>query len=244
MIFENDKVTQLVNRWQRTHSKDVLDRIVELSTPLIEAIVSSYPSDLREDLIQESTMKLINACKYFNSGNGSLLHNYFTTVVHNACISFISKPKELLIDDNNLEAQEEDEYESNEIEDGSKPEVPEDLQDLLPELILYLRKRFPSLPASVLDESAEIAFSALKNEEPSKIIIDTIQQATCCAKSISTVIYQSIMIYLRYRTISNAKTPDYENEFTLIQDMRLILGEEVYRKIMIIFAGMYLKLPK
>src|SRR4030066_1677582 len=90
MIFDNDYVSDLVSQWQKTKDANVLDLIIDQSRSLIEVIVSSYDTMHREDLIQESAMRLQYALPFFDP-TISNLHNYFTTVIKNICLTYLRK---------------------------------------------------------------------------------------------------------------------------------------------------------
>lgn len=84
MIFDNALVTALVLEWQKSRKPEMMCQIIEQSRSLVESIVSIYNPLDRDDLIQESYIKVQHAAQFFNP-DVSNLHNYFTTVIRNCC---------------------------------------------------------------------------------------------------------------------------------------------------------------
>jgi hypothetical protein len=250
LIFDNARVTELVLDWQQSENPAIMARIVELSQYLVEAIVSIYDPNDREDLIQEALMKIQHSSRYFNPGV-STLHNYFTTVIHNICRTYSTKESRvILLDDFAKPSEDSDEVDS--LEDGL-----EDCQStlafdklcedaILVDLTHYNRQRFPSIPCIILDEVSELIYSSLCREQRSRDAITQIAQLASIPVPIMTIIYNSSLIFLRNLHLSNASLDDYSDggEFTLLRDLRTVLGEVDYKRVRAIFAGMMIKLPQ
>lgn len=241
MIFDGDDVTKLVLEWQDTHDHNTMDTILSKSQHLIEAIVSKHDSVYREDLIQESMLRLQYACEFYDPRISSL-HNFFTTVIHNISSTYVIKQeREYLLDDTSTD----DDDDLVEIVDTqAHTERIELSSDMLTELICYLRKRFPSIPASILDDCAETVYYGLRNTESYRNIITDLNKLTL-SRSISVILYNVVVVYLRWQNISCAVIDlDDIPELSLLHELRLITGDDVYSKIIVAFAGMAIRFPQ
>jgi len=239
MIFENDEVTRLVIEWQNTHDPTIMCAILDKSNSLIEVMASKHDQLYRDDLIQESRLKLQYACDFFEA-DISTLHNFFTTVIHNICTTFVVKQeREYLIDDRANEDYTDSGY--SELPDIS---VKSDDSDLLSELTLYMRRRFISLPSSILDDCAEIIYNGLCNGDTSRSILAEITAITL-SRSMATIVYNVAIIYMRWKNISCAAVSiDNINEFTLLNELKLMVGEVHYSRLLVAFAGMTIRFPQ
>lgn len=243
MIFDGGKVTEYVIKWKETHDHTVMDSILLESTSLVEAIVSKYDQVYRDDLIQESMSRLMYACEFFNP-EISTLHNFFTTVIHNTCNTFVVKQeREYLLDDSVRE--DDDSSDIIELPDTSHADQYELSADtMLTDLICYMRKRFPSLPAATLDDCAEIIYYGLRNGEQTRMIMSELTKMTL-SRSVSVMIYNVVIVYMRWKNIS-CSTVDIDDvaELSLLHELKMIVGDSAYSKIVVTFAGMTLRFPQ
>lgn len=243
MIFDNAEVTKLVLEWQTTKDPDVMERILEGSRALVEAIVSIYDSIDREDLIQESMARLHHAVSCFKPEKQSTLHNYFTTVIRNICTTYSERQDRLyLYADDARDEYADDSYEDVlvNIQSDVKPDT-----DLLEELIVHNRKRFPSLPASTLDEASEFIYYELMNNEcVPRLIPANMSDQLGIPKTIAIIVYQSSLVFMRIYRLKHAKV-DLSDipEFSLLYDLRAVLGDKAFEKVLLTFSGMYIRLP-
>lgn len=235
MVFDNDYVTQDVVRWQIRHNPKRLDRILENTRGLIEAIVSSYDSSLREDMIQACYVKLIRACDLFNPNKGTTLHTYFTTVIHNSCRSVLKT------ENKHLELFNEDD-EEEEIEDD-KPSYEVEMEHI----IAYCRKRFPLIDVNLLDS----AIILLMNH----ISVYGMKQARQHCHRISRqinidirqldLLYKVIIILLRYNHIEDVlfklDSEGNVNTIPLMPELKYIFGDMNASILTIVFDGMNIR---
>jgi hypothetical protein len=231
MIFDAERITELVIEWQRTNDEDVLTEISEGSTSLIEVIVSSYDSVYRDDLIQESYARIQYALPYFNPSL-STLHNYLTTVIRNICHTYATKQDK----EPNIEV---DLYTIA----GDSANL-DDHDDILTKLITRNRIRFPSLPASELDHITAYIYYAVRDDGLNRKIITAVVEQFCIHRSLAQILYQSTVVHLRLMNIGHAKPLTSKDiELTLLPDIKEALGEDVYNCMLVVFSGMNIRLP-
>jgi len=236
MIFDNDKVTTLAIIWQQTRDPQMLERIILGSTSLVEAIVAGYGYTHKDDLLQESFSRIIYALPHFNPRISSL-HNYLTTVIRNTCSTFLSKENKQPNNDVELNIN----IFLEPLEDDSKIG-----NGILSELIARNRLRFPNLGVSIIDSATKLIYDAVRYGivGKSRGIIVALMNECCIKRPIATIIYHSTLAYLRSKYYSNAKEPDPESqEFSLLTDLREAIGAENYSRILLVFSGMYIKIP-
>lgn len=230
MIFENDEVTELVIHWQQTGDSITLGEIFVKSKSLVEAIVSSYGAQYRDDMIQEAFLKIHRAITYYDKRFS--LHNYFTTVIHNSCRTFLKKQSRtlLLYEDYDYAGEELFEY------------ILDD--DVLNDVIVRNRERFPSLPVNVCDDITEyIICSMTEGISKSRGIVSNIVKEFDISRSIATVIYHSTLVYLRGKYKDHAVANEIKDyEFTLLQDLRSVIGDTAFARITLLFSGMYIRI--
>lgn len=222
MIFDNETVTGLVIRWKEGE-ESVLGEILEKSRSLIEAVVSMYDPIYREDLIQESYVKLCYALRVYDDDYS--LHTYVTTVVHNICKTWMKKRnREILLD-----------------ADIERSYVYEDNEDILHDVLMRNRYRFPSIPASILDELTEFIYVSLVYGYTGKSrgIISTIKSQYCLSRNTANTVYYSTVIYLRGKMVTNANNSSCTDEFSLASDLKEFLGDDdLYSKLSTVFSGL------
>jgi RNA polymerase sigma factor (sigma-70 family) len=239
MIFDCEHVTDLLLQWQATKNPKLEADILQGSTKLIEAIVSTFDPTYRDDLIQESYARLLYACNYYSVNVGNL-HSYFTSVIRNTCITYLQKqPRDTSIDDMIDEDQEPAEYTRAITVTDHR-----DSDDLLTELTERNRKRFPSVPISDIDAISEHIYYALKNSgsyprELPKIL----SERMCIPIVLIRMICNSSIVWMRYTNISNAMLGHTEpSEFTLLKDLEDVVDANTYRTLRIVFSGMTLRI--
>lgn len=236
MIFDAEHVTELVLVWQKTRDEDTLAEILEGCTSLIEAIVSEFNSVYRDDLIQEAYFRIQYALPLFDHYKSSL-HNYLTTVIRNICYTYSKKQdKEPTIEcdfqltHDDLGRQYNDE--------GSE-------LDLLTKLIARNRRRFCSIPVEDIDHITAYIFYALRDEGMNRKIVTQLSKQLCVDRSLANIFYQSTVMYVRALRIQYSKLSiiPSDDEFTLLPDIKEIMGNKVYERIAVVMSGMTIKLP-
>lgn len=232
MIFDCDVVTELVLDWQRTSDSATMGRILEKTNSLIEAIVSSYNPEHRDDLIQQSVIRIMYASKFFNPEVSSL-HNYFTTVIRNTCITYLQKQtREPNID---LELITASTMDRSQLDD-----------DTLQDLMVRNRNRFPSIPVCDIDDISElIYYHLIDGEGHVKGLVAQLMDQFNLSRPIATCIYHSSLIYMRSQNTNFASSAQEEyDEFSLLPDLKEIVGSQAYSNILLILSGMYIKIPR
>lgn len=238
MIFDCDQVTLLVAEWQRTQDSCLMPEILDKSRELVEVIVSTFDPIDREDLIQESMLRIQYAVQFYNP-RISNLHNYLTTVIRNTCATHSRRYDR---DSGCADIDGVEEYRVIATDDffGS----PED-DELLCGLIERNRNRFPSIPAVVLDDLTEHLYYALREGGVRSKVISNLSSRFSVSKSIVTAVCNSSLIYLRAKNITCAQLTDKDSpEFSLLADLRDVLDPRAYKQMMIVFSGMTLHIPQ
>lgn len=230
MIFNGSQVTAMVMQWQQTRDAVLLERILDSSKSLVEAIISGYGTHNREDLIQDAIAKIIFSLPYYSLGHGSL-HNYLTTVIRNSSATVYNKEARHDCDELELSIIGNSQYVSEE--------------DILQELIVFARVRFPSLPVNLIDNMVEYISNALLYEHTGKGrgIVSALVTEYDISRNIAYVVYNSTLIYLRRKYIDYCVSPSQPDEFSIMTDMKMLLGERNYELVATIFLNMYLKFP-
>jgi DNA-directed RNA polymerase specialized sigma24 family protein len=232
MIFNNSLVTELVLRWQNTRDPKILDYIIKESTPLVEAIISSYDYSHREDLIQESLLRIQYAIQFFDP-DISNLHNYLTTVIRNISASFLSKQSK------------EPEINIDDVSWGWIDDRQLDNEDILSDLIERNRQRFPSIPVNVIDEVTEHIYQELVQNSASRKVVADVSTVFNLPKPVATTIHQSTLIWLRskYSSYAKLKPLKLNEELTTLPDLCDLIGKVAYERVMISLSGMTLRIP-
>jgi RNA polymerase sigma factor (sigma-70 family) len=231
MIFENDTVTKLVISWQQDKNPETLNEIVSGSQHLIEAIVSMYNPTCRDDLIQEAFTKLIRAIEVFDPAVATL-HTYLTTVIRNACISWLSKYDifTLSMDEIEIIGPDEDDH--------------EDAFSALTELIVHNRDRFHSLPVEVIDDITETIFARLRGGAVRTKTVSMVAEQLGYDRSIVAAIYSVSIIFLRSHYIKYRRTGGCQiDEFSLLPEVRQLIGDDLYKQLLMLFSGFSIKIP-
>lgn len=234
MIFNQGFVAKLAKEWKTSNDVDVLEKILLESTSLVEVIVSRYPGDCREDMIQECLMKIPYALGHYNS-QISGLHPYLTSVFVNCCNTYIGK-----------ESREREL--SSVLKAISDPIVFDynQREEILHDLLEHNRRRFPTVPVDVLDDSTSYVLDCIVNGVygKSRGAIANMMRKYGFKRNIATIIYHSSLIYMRkrYERFVSCEIED-PKEHTLLPELRGILGDEAYRRVSILFSGLYFKIP-
>jgi hypothetical protein len=235
-IFDCDAVTSLVLEWQSSGDIVTLTHIMEGSQRLVEAIVSGYDSSLREDLIQESYIKVQYAIKYFDP-TISNLHNYLTTVIRNICSTYVSKHYH---DANPIIDMDVSDMEELKGDGGCEP--PEGDDSLLLELIVRNRTRFPSIGVEDIDDITSAIYYGINNGgNKYRYITADISVRFNYDVTIVGMVYNSTLAYMRCKFIQSSLPVDCSGEFNLLPDVREVLGDAVYQKLVTVFSGMTIK---
>jgi|WetSurMetagenome_2_1015567.scaffolds.fasta_scaffold108929_3 hypothetical protein len=230
LIFDNDKVTGLVIEYQDSGNAEVLSEIFLLSKSLVEAIVSSYDSYYRDELIQESYCRLQYAMKYYVHGYS--LHNFFTTVIRNACATYLSKDTRVNI----LNDELNDDIAYTHASDAV-------IYDVLSELIARNRQRFPSLSVSVIDDVTETIYWSICEGIKSRTSSNKLHEKYGIDRTKLSIIYHSSLMWMRYKFCAYVTSQNEEaDEFSLDTDVREIFGISKYNYMKIILAGIQIRL--
>ena len=234
MIFDCDLVTTLFEEWRISKSNGTLDNIVNESRSLVEVIVSRYPSEYRDDMIQECFIRIPFALGHFNPDIANL-HSYFTSVFTNCCNTYISKESR----ERRLSDILEDLYEPSTIDIRHEDSI-------LEELIIRNRDRFPTIETETLDSATCYIFGCIMDGVygKSRGAIANLMRLYGFRRNVATIIYHSSLIYMRLYYEGFVDT-DYEEpgEFSLLSELKDVLGEEAYARISTIFSGLYFKVP-
>jgi DNA-directed RNA polymerase specialized sigma24 family protein len=230
MIFDCNYVTELVERWKLSHDTKLLEVILDQSNSLIEAIVSGYDSFYRDDLIQESRLKLQYSLPYFDKSVANL-HTFFTTVIKNICLSYLRKQSRY------AEEFPIDAFEYVEQSCNSSANY-----DILEDLIIRNRQRFPSIPVDIIDDASERLYAELSEQLTRRTIVKNLTELFE-DRNIASVFYTSSLIYLRSKHFYDMVHNFQYDEFSLYKDLLEIFGKETTNKISIILAGSTIKFP-
>jgi hypothetical protein len=236
VIFNCDHVTALVEEWVSYADSDVLDLILNESTSLVEVIVSRYPREHREDLIQVCLIRIPFAVKHFNPEIANL-HTYLTSVFINRCNTYVEKEnREIRLSAMLSKWDEPMVYEFRVSDDAIREE-----------LVIRNRERFPNIPVDVLDGATDYIYSCMLDGVygKSRGAISNLMQEYGFKRNVATVIYHSSLIYMRrkYEGFAAYEHDDELAEFSLLPDLREVVGDEAYNRISIIFSGLYFKVP-
>lgn len=238
MIFNSPQITQLVKQWQHTKSQELLEQIMTGCTPLAEVIACQFSDDgnYRDDLIQECMLRLPAALPHYDPDLANL-HKYLTSVFRNRCISYVSL------------MGKQDKLAVELIEQGVQLVAhSRETSNILQELTVRNRLRFPSLDVQTCDAlTAHVYEFLLEGSQPGYgqgVIKEAMANYTHLTRHKILVFYHSTLAYLRMTyedfALLDCKEPD---EFSLMQDVMDVLGEEAHDRLLLVFAGMNLKVP-
>lgn len=229
MIFDCGLVTELVLKWQDEKDTATLGEILERTRPLIEAIVSTFDPDFRDDLIQESFVRVHYSLDSFDREISNNLYSFFVTVIRNVCITYMSKQGRDIPSDLDF------------IVEIEQPDIR--LQDIMSDTITRNRVRFPSIPVSEMDDITEIIVIALSygDRKPSYLVPE-LMAAFDITRPVATAIYHSTLIYLRwkYRLNMSKCMETVTDEFSVNRDLEELIGHDTFSKIAYMFSGMYI----
>ena len=239
MIFNEEKVQSLVIQWQENKDKDILEDILKEATGLIEVIVSTFDPIYRDDMIQESYIKVMSVLYLYSPSRGKL-HSFLTSVIRNECSSYIQHVNRSLNITNEV-------IESGIIDCHSDLDYTEtDNDELLQKLTIRNRTRFPSLPTTIIDTATELIFKSIHDGRigKSRGTISKIVELFNIDRNKATVMYHSTLVFMRLSMLSNAACGETEfHEFSLMNDFQEIVGNTNCNSISILFSGMYIKFP-
>lgn len=231
LIFDNAAVTKLVMDWQLDRDPDKLAEIVQKSMALIEALVSAYNSEFRDDLIQESVTKVIYAIRVFDP-NMATLHTFLTTVIKNVCISWLSKYDKMYIDIDDVEIL------------GKSDPSDADMKCMISDLKAFSRERFPSLQVEEIDAIIDMLVKHLQNGVQRNKSLSMIADVIGIDRALITTISAASIIYLRlYYGYGKATQIIQRDEFSLLPELRSLVGDDIYQRILVAFSGFTIKIP-
>ena len=231
MIFDNVTITEKVISWQQDQNPDTLAEIIEGSQGLVEALVSGFDPSFRDDLIQESYMKVVYVLNLYNPDIATL-HTYLTTVIKNACLSWLAKYDQVFVDIDMIDLS------------GGQPYSKDDLDCILQELITNNRIRYPSIDTEDLDSMTELIFGYLNDGSSKHKIIRMLVEVMDMNRPLVASIVASSIIYLRsHYGYSTTKPSASRLEFTLLPELKEIVGQRKYDQILTLFSGFTIKIP-
>jgi RNA polymerase sigma factor (sigma-70 family) len=211
-----------------------MSQILALSTSLVESIVSIYNPVDRDDLIQESMLRIQYACKHFNHEKASL-HTYFTTVIRNICTTYSGRQgKDLLTDDMNAE--------DTVIEVVTEDIMPSD-DETLCELRQRNRMRFPSLLPLDIDAYTDFIYKSFLIGDTQRTVLHNLVSKFSISRRIALIVYNSTVVYLRISNQGFCKQSTVTDEMSLTTDLKAVIGEEMYAQVIVAFAGINVKFP-
>lgn len=235
MIYEAAAITELIKSYRDTSNPETLKEIILLHVPLAEVIASKFPSQYREDLIQELLKQVPYIVDKFTIGKN--LHNYVTTAFTNTCRS-VTNSKRLrretdFVFEEVVEHPREDSY---------------DKEHILKLAIEHNRQRFPSLDIDAIDAATKYCVTALyENTEKKRGIVKLLMNVCNFQRPVATVVYHSTLVYLRtlYQefTVVYIDYDEDSNEFTLLPELEKLLGQKLFDQMMVLFAGFNIKIP-
>ena len=234
MIFNQEYVSSLVGEWKTSSDVDLLETILLESTSLVEVIVSRYPGYCRDDMIQECLMRVPFALGHYDS-RISKLHPYLTSVFINCCNTYIGK-----------ESREREL--SSVLKAISDPIVFDynQREEILHDLLERNSRRFPTIPADKLDDATSYVLDCVVNGVygKSRGAIANMMRKYGFRRNVATILYHSSLIYMRekYEKFVSCEVEE-PKEFTLLPELRGILGEEAYKRVFVLFSGLYFKIP-
>lgn len=237
MIFNCDHVTELVDSWLITDDVETLDRIMRGSYRLASVIAAKFPKTYREDLIQECLLRIPYAVQHYNKEISSL-HKYLTSVFINRCLTYIKYE----------ERQQRLASDLGYLHEAIAIDIYDIKEELLREITIRNRKRFPTIPVDVLDSVSEYVLECILDgmsiKGKSRGAIAYIVANYGLRRNVALVIYHSTLVYLRTQ-YSGFRFADVDNpkELSLLPELKNILGDEAYKRISIIFSGLHFRVP-
>jgi len=111
-------------------------------------------------------------------------------------------------------------------------------------LLVHMRKRFLSIPVSVVDDCTDIIYYGLAGGDNYKTIITSLNRHTQ-SRAISQIMYNACVIYLRAHNMSCASVDiDDIAELSLLNELRMILGDTNFSRVLVAFSGMTIRIPQ
>jgi hypothetical protein len=234
-IFDRTLVAALTLEWQSNSDVTLLAKIMEECKHLVEALVSCYDSNMRDDLIQESYIRIQYALKYYNPKVSDNIHNYLTTVIKNACASWMSKQMHDANITDDLDCMDE-------LSLPTQNSIMDD-EELLSELIEHNRCRFPSIDVCDIDDMTSSIYHGIKDSgNKYRYIVAKTRQELKYDINIVGTIYNSTLAYMRQKYIRTVGVVDCSGEFNLLPDLKDVLGDAAYQRLVTVFNGMTIKI--
>lgn len=240
MVFDNAAAMEVYYLWRSEYDErekaQYLEEFLDISRSLIEAITWKYSTQMdHEDLIQECTIKLLSAITSYDP-TITTLHTFLTTVIINQCNTCVSRESRRCSSDVEL---------TPDIEPRVFQEYSED--EILDDLIMRNRMRFPSLSTEAIDEMTELIYDSATDDiaGKSKGVIGALVERFPINRHRAIVIYHSTLVYIRKMYIQRVSLTDIEesDEFSLLRDFQECFGDEAYTRLCRLFSGTFLKLP-
>lgn len=228
MIFDNAVLTPMVMVWQQTHDKKLLDRVMLGCKALIEVIVSQFSSLDREDLLQEAKARVIYALPHYDVTKSSL-HNYLTTVVLNVCRTW---------------SMRESKHDCEELIANPLEFARENSSEILNDLLIHNRIRFPFIDVESVDGITEIIYTELCNGCHRRVVITLALSSFPLSRKQISLIYDASIIYMRSQYACRVKLKGLnESNESLLPELKDLLGEDNYKKLIVTFSGITIKIP-
>lgn len=225
MIFDNKLVLHLLNEYNSTNNQDVLVELLDACNPLMEAVVSKYNKDYRDDMLQECRIKALRAFQTFDPTR-TKAYSYFSIVFNNVCITWMSKVGSP----------------HYELQDHIKAPV-STMQEIITDVYDRNVERFPSMRLKYIYKATRVICIGLGCGSSVKEIIDAVD-LLFNDKNMSTAFVQSTLIYMRLKHENNVgKIHTDTDEYSILTDLKEIVGDELYEWLIILFSGMSIKIP-
>jgi RNA polymerase sigma factor (sigma-70 family) len=230
-IFDTNAVLDLVNSYNKTKSDETAELILELCNPLMVYIINIYNTVDNDDVLQEVSIKLLASLKSYNGDKGSV-HTYFSRVIRNCCITYYHK-----------HIAKETHYDLDDETINFGVYINENV--ILQGLMKRNKVRFPSVEC--IDEITEIVYASINEGlDKGRTLVREISNKYGLSRDNSLVIYSSSLVYLRmllYNDCNNNNNYDYLlDEFSLSGEIREVLGDEIFNKLINIFYGLIVHL--
>lgn len=237
-IFDDDKVTELVIRYNSNgRDPQILGEIFLESNNLISVIAIKYcdgDDDLKEELMQEARMQLVNAITRFDHTRTTTLFSFMSAVIKNRMVDVVRKFKP--------------EYDIEEAQNVTSDEQSNE-DDYVGIIVDSLRRwfvtRFPSMVKPYLaTEILECIVHDLINTDVGKRkAINYLINDYGYSRADARILHEACVVKLRSNAESYGIYPTDKNipENSLHPEFLEIAGDEVYRDTSVAFSGLGLK---
>lgn len=235
-IFDNDKVTELVIRYNSNgRDPQLLAEIFLESGNLMSVIATKYcggDDDLKEELMQEARLTLVGAIPKYDHTRNSKLFSYMSAVIKNTMVDVVRKFK----------PEYDIEEAQNVVADGQSNE-----DDYVSVIVDSLRgwfvARFPSMVKNYL--ASEILECIIRDLISTSIgkrkAISYLVKDYGYSRDNAKTLHEACVVKLRSNAESYGVYPTKKvSENSLHPELLEIVGNDVYRDINVAFSGLNL----